>query len=159
MNEVSIDHEAIPTAAPPPSDMRYADDEADVARCYMLVHQLRPHLASEAEFIERWRRQKTVGYRVLVAWKDGEPQALAGFRVQDNLMHGRHLYIDDLVTSEIERGRGHGQQLILRLAAEGRALGCGKIVLDTPLSNVLGHRFYYRNGLLATALRFAMPLG
>jgi hypothetical protein len=27
-------------------------------------------------------------------------------------------------------------------------------VLDTPLTNVLGHRFYYRNGLLARALRF-----
>jgi hypothetical protein len=31
-------------------------------------------------------------------------------------------------------------------------------VLDTPLSNVLGHRFYYRNGLLAGALRFGMNM-
>ncbi|MNT19214.1 hypothetical protein D3C72_1544650 [compost metagenome] len=41
-----------------------------------------------------------------------------------------------------------------RLKAEARAAGCRKLVLDTPLTNVLGHRFYYRNGLLASALRF-----
>ena len=41
-----------------------------------------------------------------------------------------------------------------RLKREAAALGCAKLVLDTPLTNVLGHRFYYRNGLLASALRF-----
>jgi hypothetical protein len=41
---------------------------------------------------------------------------------------------------------------------EGQALGCARLVLDTPLTNVLGHRFYYRNGLLATALRFGQTL-
>jgi hypothetical protein len=46
-----------------------------------------------------------------------------------------------------------------RMEEEGRALGCGKLVLDTGLANALGHRFYYRAGLLATALRFTMPLG
>jgi hypothetical protein len=45
-----------------------------------------------------------------------------------------------------------------RLKAEGRARGCVKLVLDTPLTNTLGHRFYYRHGLLATALRFNMLL-
>ncbi|QRK09681.1 GNAT family N-acetyltransferase [Archangium violaceum] len=147
------------SAAPLPPDMRYADDAADVAACYPLMRQLRPHLASEAEFLERWRRQTRAGYRLLVLWKEGQPLALAGFRVQDNLMHGPHLYVDDLVTSEAERGNGHGQRLITRLEEEGRALGCGKLLLDTALSNVLGHRFYYRAGLLATALRFSMPLG
>jgi hypothetical protein len=31
-------------------------------------------------------------------------------------------------------------------------------VLDTPLANVLGHRFYYRNGLLARSIRFFTEL-
>jgi hypothetical protein len=31
-------------------------------------------------------------------------------------------------------------------------------VLDSGLANALGHRFYYRHGLLATALRFNLPL-
>ena len=32
------------------------------------------------------------------------------------------------------------------LRERARALGCGKLVLDTPLSNALGHRFYFRCG-------------
>ena len=38
-------------------DLRYADEEAEVVRCFELMRQLRPHLASEQEFIDRWRSQ------------------------------------------------------------------------------------------------------
>ena len=143
------------TTAP---DLRYADTEADVAACYGLMRQLRPHLASQQELVTRWRRQVAAGYRLLALWHAARPVALAGFRVQENLVHGRHFYVDDLVTDETARGGGHGGVLIHRLKAEGRALGCAKLVLDTPLTNTLGHRFYYRHGLLATALRFNTPL-
>lgn len=34
---------------------------------------------------------------------------------------------------------------------------CARLVLDTPLSNSLGHRFYFRCGLLATVLRRGDP--
>lgn len=158
MSETSINHGHASTAALATSHMRYIDNEDDAAACYSLMRQLRPHLTSEAEFIERWRRQASAGYRLLAIWMSEEPIALAGFRVQDNLVHGLHLYVDDLVTLETVRSSGYGQQMMTRLAAEGRKLGCGKLVLDTPLTNALGHRFYYRNGLLATALRFILPL-
>lgn len=139
-------------------ELRYADREADVAQCFHLIRQLRPHLASENEFIERWRRQQADGYRLLVLWNAGRPVALAGFRVQDNLVHGRHLYVDDLVTDETLRGSGYGRRLMDRLKEEGRGLGLDKLILDTPLANVLGHRFYYREGLVARSLRFSVPL-
>jgi GNAT superfamily N-acetyltransferase len=135
------------------------EDAAAAARCYPVMRELRPHLTSEAEFVERWRRQCADGYRLLAVWRDETAVALAGWRVQENLVHGRFLYVDDLVTTETERSRGHGERLMTAIVAEGRRLGLARLVLDTPLSNVLGHRFYYRNGLLATALRFGMPLG
>ncbi|MCC6777897.1 MAG: GNAT family N-acetyltransferase [Hyphomicrobiales bacterium] len=133
--------------------------EAEIAACYPLMRQLRPHLTSVEELIARWRRQSQDGYRLLALWDERRPCALAGYRVTENLVHGRFLYVDDLVTAEGERSRGHGARLLARLAAEGRARGCNRLVLDTPLDNVLGHRFYYRQGLLARALRFSMPLG
>ncbi|MHB8885939.1 MAG: GNAT family N-acetyltransferase [Methylovirgula sp.] len=139
-------------------DLRFVDTESDALACYELMRQLRPHLSSEREFIERWKRQSASGYRLLALWDDGRPVALAGFRVQDNLVHGRHFYVDDLVTEESARGSGYGSLMMSRLKHEGRALGCGKLVLDTALANTLGHRFYYRQGLLAAALRFNMPL-
>lgn len=133
-------------------------DDASVAACFPLMRQLRPHLASADELVARWRRQAEAGYRLLAMHDDGRLVALAGYRLQDNLVHGVHFYVDDLVTDEGARSAGYGQQLMDRLKAEARAAGCHKLVLDTPLANVLGHRFYYRNGLLARALRFYYAL-
>jgi GNAT superfamily N-acetyltransferase len=136
----------------------FIDREQDVAACYPLMQQLRPHLTGLEEFLARWRRQVGDGYRLLAVRRDGRPVALAGFRVQENLIHGRFLYVDDLVTDETRRGSGLGQRLIERLKEEARALGCARLVLDTAMGNALGHRFYYRQGLLAHGLRFSMPI-
>ena len=140
------------------ADIRYVDLEREVEACYPLMKQLRPHLASGQEFIVCWRRQKSAGYRLIAVWDQARPVALAGFRVQVNLVHGTHFYVDDLVTEEAQRSGGYGRTLMERLKAEGMALGCAKLVLDASLVNTLGHRFYYRQGLLATALRFTLPL-
>ncbi|MHB8258496.1 MAG: GNAT family N-acetyltransferase [Acidiferrobacterales bacterium] len=137
---------------------QYVDDENGVRHCYAIMAQLRPHLASENEFVVRWRRQVADGYRLLTLFDGPRVIALAGFRVQESLVYGRHLYVDDLVTDETSRGCGHGGRLMSRLKQEALDLGCRKLVLDTPLSNLLGRRFYFRNGLLATSLRFNIAI-
>ena len=138
--------------------LQYVDKEDDVRHCYALMAQLRPHLACENEFLVRWRRQAANGYRLLALFDGPRVIALAGFRVQENLVYGRYLYVDDLVTDKNLRGCGHGGRLMSRLKQEALDLGCRKLVLDTPLSNLLGHRFYFRNGLLATSLRFNIAI-
>lgn len=138
--------------------VQHIDDEDGVRRCYPVMAQLRPHLVSEEDFVARWRRQAPDGYRLLALVDGPRVVALAGYRVQENLVHGRFLYVDDLVTDASLRGGGHGGKLIDRLKQEARALGCGRLVLDTPLSNALAQRFYFRNGLLATALRFNIAI-
>lgn len=141
-----------------PLTLRSIDDETAVLGCFWLMRQLRPQLSSEAEFLERWRRQAANGYRMAGLFDGSETVALAGYRVQENLVHGRFLYVDDLVTDAAHRGSGNGERLMAHLRDQARALGCGKLVLDTPLSNALGHRFYFRCGLLASALRFNVPI-
>jgi GNAT superfamily N-acetyltransferase len=139
-------------------EVRRVEAEDEVLGCFPLIQQLRPQLASPQDFLVRWRGQAAEGYR-LAGLFDGEALvSLAGYRLQSNLIHGLNLYVDDLVTDETRRGGGSGAQLMRWLKEEARALGCARLVLDTPLANVLGHRFYYRNGLLATALRFGLPL-
>ena len=137
---------------------QHIDDEDGVRRCYPVMAQLRPHLASEEDFVARWRRLASEGYRLLALLDGPRVVALAGYRAQENLVHGRFLYVDDLVTDASLRGGGHGGKLMDRLKQEARALGCGKLILDTSLSNSLAQRFYFRNGLLATALRFNVPV-
>ena len=122
------------------------------------MQQLRPHLRSEDEFLIRWQRQAAEGYLLAGLFDGSVPVALTGYRVQENLVHGRFLYVDDLVTDVALRGNGHGERLMAYLRDQARALDCGKLVLDTPLSNSLGHRFYFRCGLLASSLRFNVPI-
>jgi GNAT superfamily N-acetyltransferase len=141
------------------ADVTFRDvGEAEIGASYELMRQLRPHLNSQEEFIARWRRQCADGYRIVALWGEGKPVALAGYRLTENLVHGKFLYVDDLISDQSARSRGYGAQLLDKLKAEGRALGCNKLVLDTGLDNFLAHRFYFREGLLAQALRFNIPL-
>ncbi|MDX2205525.1 MAG: GNAT family N-acetyltransferase [Hyphomicrobiaceae bacterium] len=119
-----------------------------------LMQQLRPHLASLEDFAQRFRRMSAGGYRLIGFSEDGALVALAGVRVMETLIHGRFLYVDDLVTTQAARRGGVGARVMDDLKAEARALDCAKLVLDTALDNVLAHRFYYRQGLVAAALRF-----
>jgi GNAT superfamily N-acetyltransferase len=141
------------------ADIRLIEDEIAAQACFPLMRQLRPHLTSCDEFLALWRRQMAGGYRLVALWRGGRPAALAGFRLQENLVHGRHVHIDDLVTDEAERSSGCGHAMMQWLKEETRRLGCRKLTLDTPMNNSRGHRFYFREGLLATALRFSEELG
>jgi len=136
----------------------WIEDEAAARSAFVVMRQLRPHLADADEFVARWQRQRAAGYRLLALWQGDRPVALVGLRTQENLIHGLFLYVDDLVTDEALRGSGLGERLMTRVKQEAKALGCARLVLDTGLDNVLGHRFYYRQGLLARALRFALVL-
>ena len=138
--------------------MRHAETGPEIAACFPVMALLRPHLANAEELVARVARQRTAAYRLLAAWRDDAPIALAGYRIEENLIHGRFLYVDDLVTAESARSGGIGARLLEAVAAEGRKLGCDRLVLDTALDNVLAHRFYYRQGLLARALRFSRPI-
>jgi ribosomal protein S18 acetylase RimI-like enzyme len=138
--------------------LRHAGTDAEVAACFPVMALLRPHLRDAAELVARVGRQRDAGYRILAAWRDRDPVALAGYRIEENLIHGRFIYVDDLVAAEAARRGGLGARLLDAVAAEGRAAGCGRLVLDTALDNVLAHRFYYRQGLLARALRFSREI-
>lgn len=133
-------------------------DETGVHACHALMQQLRPQLTSADEWVARWRCQRDEGYRLLARYDGDALVALAGYRVQHNLVHGRFLYVDDLVTDARLRSGGHGAALLAQLKREAQDSGCGKLVLDTALSNALGQRFYFRQGLLSSAMRFYFPI-
>ena len=137
---------------------RLVEDGETVLRLYPLIVQLRPLLASPEDWLSRWRRQAEEGYRLISLYEGQEAIGLAGFRVQENLVHGRFLYVDDLVTDTKVRGQGHGERLMQHLFHHAASLGCTKLLLDTPMANLPAQRFYHRCGLLATALRFSRSL-
>ena len=133
-------------------------DAAAVRSSFPVIAQLRPELAGADAWVSYWQRQSDKGYRLAGLYVEGELKAMAGYRIQENLVHGQFMYVDDLVTDASARGQGHGEALVAFLRAEAGRLGCRKLVLDTPLTNQLGHRFYFRCGMLATSLRFVEPI-
>ncbi|ORM70400.1 GNAT family N-acetyltransferase [Pantoea rwandensis] len=134
------------------------DTPTELARCYPLMRELRFRLADEAAFITQAQRQQAQGYRLAGIEQDGRPVALAGYRLLENFIHGRFCYVDDLVTSATTRSQGLGAVLLNGLAERALEQGCGRIVLDTALSNQRAQKFYQRVGYSALGLHFYRDL-
>ncbi|MDF7647184.1 GNAT family N-acetyltransferase [Erwiniaceae bacterium L1_54_3] len=130
----------------------------ELVSCYPLMRELRSKLADEAAFITQAQRQQAQGYRLVGIERNGQPVALAGYRLLENFIHGRFCYVDDLVTSATTRSQGLGAVLLNGLAEQAREQGCGRIVLDTALSNHRAQKFYQRVGYAALGLHFYRDL-
>jgi ribosomal protein S18 acetylase RimI-like enzyme len=134
------------------------DSDQDYQASFDVMRELRPHLTDVTAFATQARRQAGHGYRLLGVWQGDQVKALAGYRLQENLLYGRFLYVDDLVTAADARRHGLGAMLIDALRDEARQQGCKNFVLDTALGNALGQRFYFRQGLLALGMHFRQSL-
>jgi GNAT superfamily N-acetyltransferase len=137
--------------------IRPAKSVSDLRRCDPVMAELRPHL-SEAAFVAQVRRQQRGGFRLVFLEADGAVQSVAGYRVSENLAWGRFLYVDDLVTRETARSRGHGGSLFAWLVAEARAHRCDQLHLDSGVQRFGAHRFYLGQGMDITSHHFAMRL-
>lgn len=138
--------------------LRHLESDQDYQTGFEVMRELRPHLTDASAFAAQVRRQAEQGYRLLAAWRDEQIQGLAGYRLQENLIYGRFIYLDDLITTENARRHRVGATLIDSVRDEARRQGCAHFVLDTGLANALGQRFYFRQGLLAKALHFGQQL-
>lgn len=140
-------------------DVRLAETDEDIRRCFPVMQQLRPHLTSADEFLERARRQmRDAGWRLAYTEGDGQVAACAGFRVHEWLVSGRILYVDDLVTDENARSGGHGKTLLDWLKDLARKEGCTQLRLDSGTHRRQAHKFYFREGLTVQAFHFEHDL-
>ncbi len=131
---------------------------ADVGACHAVMLQLRPHLKDADSFIRQVMRQREDGYRLSAARYEGRVVGAIGYRLQENLLYGRFVFVDDLVVDEEFRRHGVGAKLLAVARAYAQETGCRQFVLDTGLHMALAQRFYYRQGLLAHAMGFSEAL-
>ncbi len=137
--------------------IRLASSDQEIAACFRVMHQLRPHLTPDA-FLSRVRSQEQAGYRLAYVEVDGRPVAVAGFRISESLASGRFLYVDDLVTLDAERSKGHGAQLLEWLLDQARTEGCQELELDSGIQRKDAHRFYEREGLTIRSYHFEIEI-
>jgi ribosomal protein S18 acetylase RimI-like enzyme len=113
----------------------------DSERFFDLLKELRPHLSfSEFKFI----LNHADNYQMVALEEDNRLVALMGYRILHDFVHGKHVYIDDLVTASAERSKGHGAVLLKHAEDIAREHGCKNLRLCTGVENEAGKRFYER---------------
>lgn len=139
-------------------EIRHVEQLAGIGECHAVMMELRPNLPDKDSFIRQVERQRQQGYRLSTAWSGSRIVGVIGHRLQENFLHGRHVFVDDLVVREEARGDGVGALLLSAARAYARQQRCGYFVLETGLHKVLAQRFYFRQGMLPHAIGFVEAL-
>src|SRR5436853_6178505 len=135
-----------------------AETDTDIARCFAVMAQLRPHLV-EKDFVARVRGMQREGFHLACVETDGGAiGAVAGYRFQNKLFSGKNLYVDDLVTDAAQRSQGHGRALLSWLMQEARTNGCAQLELDSGVQRFDAHRFYLRERMHISSYHFVIAL-
>jgi GNAT superfamily N-acetyltransferase len=135
-----------------------AESDSDLRRCYEVMRELRTHISSVEEFLERVARQQQQGFLLAYLEAAGEVRAVAGYRFMEMLFHGRVLYVDDLVTREADRSAGYGGRLFDWLVEQARQRECDYLDLDSGVQRFDAHRFYLMKRMKIASHHFSLPL-
>jgi GNAT superfamily N-acetyltransferase len=124
-----------------------------LAGVYEVMKELRPHLSRE-QFEDLFSQTYADGYRVAAVFDGNDCRACAGYRLMTNLVSGRHMYVDDLVTAEHWRSHGYGRLLNKYLVDLARNQDCTSVQLDSNTRRSEAHRFYFRERYTISAFHF-----
>lgn len=75
-----------------------------------------------------------------------------------NFVHGKHLYVDDLVVTKEKRSSGMGAELLRYAEAEAARHQCQGLRLCTGIDRKEAQRFYEKNGWAPKALTYKKKL-
>lgn len=137
--------------------VEYADTDREITDCYDVMAELRPHVTRE-QFLPLVREMQADGYRLACVRAGDRVVAVAGYRFGTNLFTGRHLYVDDLVTADSERSKGHGRELLAWLRALATESGCDVFHLDSGVQRKRALAFYLREGMELSSYHFSVRL-
>ncbi len=140
------------------TEIRLALSTSDIERCRDVMLQLRTHIAPDRFVPLIQSLRATQSYRLALLEEDGVVRAVAGFRELDMLSRGHYVYVDDLVTDEAYRSRGHGKALLDWVCWHARELGCSRVDLDSGPERERAHAFYERCGMQLASLHFAIEI-
>lgn len=133
-----------------------AKTAAEILRVHRVMRELRPHHTDQRAFVRQVQRQMREGFRLAYLESEQEIRAAAGYRMYELLFSGRTLYVDDLVSRELDRSQGFGGQLFDWLIEEARRGGCRELTLDSGVHRFDAHRFYLKKRMKIAAHHFTL---
>lgn len=136
---------AIPAPTPAPTPAPVAEPTyvlkeivaPETPLAYNAMKELRVGLVSSQSFSNQVDNiQRGAGYRLFGVFVPTQKEAVAvcGFRLTHNLVWGRYIHIDDLVTQKSHRRHGHAQALLDAVTVEAKKMGCTEIHLNAYVS-------------------------
>jgi len=140
-------------------DIKLATTDAEIARVFPVMRELRPHIKSAEEFLAKVRlQQNTANWRLIYVEDAGVPVACSGFRISNWLVSGKTLYVDDLICLESHRGKGFAEALMAWMEDFAKKEGCAAFELDSGTFRHGAHRFYHRLKMSISAFHFVKKL-
>lgn len=87
-------------------------NKTELERCYPIIKELRPQLRYENYLSIYEASHKANAYEIVAIEENNQILAVMGYRFLIDFVRGKHLYIDDLVTTEKNRSQGLGAELL-----------------------------------------------
>jgi GNAT superfamily N-acetyltransferase len=133
-------------------------NKKDLERCYPIIKELRPHLSFE-DYISIYKQSHTSdGYEIVAIEEMEQILAVMGYRFISDFVRGKHVYVDDLVSTEKVRSQGLGAELLKFAESVAEETGCKSLRLCTGIENERGMKFYDRNGWTKRAFAYTKKL-
>lgn len=136
---------------------KLAITDNEIEQCFNVMSELRNHL-NKNTFLATVRDMEKEGYKLVYLEDNGDVVATAGYRIYTNLFMGKHLYVDDLVTSENVRSKGYGEKMINWLRDEAKKEKCNVLHLDSGTHRGEAHKFYFKQGFTIASYHFSEKL-
>lgn len=130
--------------------------DAEIAACFSVMAELRPHLTAD-NFVALIRRLDGVtGLKLAYLTDNDAIKSVAGYRISEWLAGGKYLEIEDLVSKSTERSKGYGGALFDWLTNYAAHEGCRQVRLVSNVRRVDAHRFYLSKGMTMEAHYFSI---
>lgn len=135
----------------------------ETATAFGALSVLRPMLTDINGFVNQVNKiQRAEGYRLLGVFETGKTHAVAvcGFRERTNLVSGRHMHIDDLVTVPQCRKHGYAGLLLNEVYKIATESGLTKIQVASNVNSdrTKAHRLYFQHGFEISAYHFVRQI-
>ncbi len=131
----------------------------ETASVFAALSVLRPTLNDINQFVEQVNNvQRAQGYRLLGLFEAGKTNAVAvcGFREKTDLVSGRHIHIDDLITMPQSRRCGYASRLLDKVREIAAEQGIAQIHVDCHVGSkrTIAHRVYFQQGFEIQSYHF-----
>ena len=127
-------------------EIRKIENHGDLEVVFPIIKELRPHLSFTNYTFLISEASKRDEYEIVAAYNSDHCIGAMGFRVLFDFVHGKHLYIDDLVVTKSFRSKGIGAHLLKYAEQIAMERKCKGLRLCTGIENKDAKKFYEREG-------------